>query len=325
MPTSDSRLPSPAEPFPGLSPWKRAASRGKQALNVLAKAYLEVCVPNRAARRRRKGAFARWYLGKYVRQVCAEGARPPQSARPGGRTIWQYWEQGEAAVPPLVRACLDSVAAFADGRPRVLLTAKNLADHVEIPGFIYDLKARGRMQTAHFSDILRTCLLLQHGGTWMDATIYQTGPLPSAIEAADLFVFQNDPRTDGDGLNMASYFIHARPGEPILDDTRAVIEAYWKDNDFLMNYFLFLHAFTAVTGATPENRARWARVPFLSFLPVQRLQGELGAPFDAARWAELCAATPVHKLTHKARLIAHKNLGAQAETFYDFILRAHHA
>lgn len=299
-----------------------AKSKFRRAANSAAKAFLEVCVPDRARRRALKGRLARFWLEKHVERVAAKPrTSPPPAKRENAQSvIWQYWEQGEAEMPPLVRVCAQSVEKFG-GAKRVFLSAKNVEDFVEIPARIYDLKRRGAMGTAHFSDILRASLLVQSGGTWIDSTVLLTDFIPQSVMSSDLFVFQNDPAVDGDGLNMASYFMHSVPNEKIISDALGIIFDYWKDNDFLANYFLFLHAFTMATRATPQNAALWKKVPNTSFLPVQELQQKLALPFDSAEWARLKKNSFAHKLSHKQKVVSKLGNHNAAGTFYDVLIR----
>lgn len=231
--------------------------------------------------------------------------------------IWQYWESKDGSIPPLVQACLNSVDKFKGNRKRIILNPDNVKDYVNIPEIFWQMREKGLIKTAFFSDILRTCLLIQHGGIWMDATVLLTEELPEYIANAELFVFQNDLKIDLDGLNMASYFIVAKPNNPILVQTLKAMEAYWKENRFLVNYFTFLHAFTMIT---QRNKEIFAKVPFFSFLPVQQMQGELLNTFDNSRWEQLKKISGVHKLTHKQSVLTKKKEIKIEGTFFEHIL-----
>ena len=176
------------------------------------------------------------------------------------------------------------------------------------------------MLVAFFSDILRTCLLIQHGGIWIDATVLLTEELPSYITDADLFVFQNDLKIDLDGLNMASYFISAKKDNKILKETLSALIQYWKENRFLVNYFTFLHTFTMVTQESKENKELFKKVPFFSFLPVQQFQGELLNQYSEERWREIKKISGIHKLTHKQSVLTkEKNIDITG-TFYEKLI-----
>ena len=288
-----------------------------QLVNAIIKICLEVFVFDRKIRRILKGNWAKFYLRKYVNRACKQTPKAETAAEPL-MTIWQYWESKDGTIPPLVQACLNSVDKYKGNQKRILLTPENVREYVEIPEIFWKLKEKGIIKTAFFSDILRTCLLIQHGGIWIDATVLLTEELPNYITEADLFVFQNDLKIDLDGLNMASYFIAAKPDNVILKQTLEALKYYWKENRFLINYFTFLHTFTMVT---QRNKEIFSKVPFFSFLPVQQFQSELLKPFSQERWMEIKKMSGVHKLTHKQSVLTKDKQIKTEGTFYEYIIK----
>lgn len=301
-----------------------------QIVNSIVKICLEIFVFNRRIRRILKGDFAKFYLKKYVGWAVKQSFEP--STINESYKIWQYWEQGLENAPDIVKACLASVEKYNPDIERIIISPENVRQYVSIPEYIYKLKEKGIIKLAHFSDILRTYLLLEHGGCWIDATILMTAPLPDYIKNADLFVFQADEKADLDGLNMASYFISAgagvnvnvdvdnvenRSSNKILYDVKNTLERYWKENNFLVNYFMFLHAFTMVT---KHNKDIWSKVPFFSFIPVQQMQAELVKPYSKERFEQLKSMTPIHKLTYKPKVMTkQKNVNLEG-TLYEAII-----
>jgi len=293
-----------------------------QIVNSIIKIFLEVFVFDRKIRRILKGNWAKFYLRKYVQKGCKMASFQIPPSRIGeAPIIWQYWESKDGTVPPLVQACLNSVEKYRGKYNRILLTPENVKDYVDIPQIFWDLKEKGKIKTAFFSDILRTCLLIQNGGIWADATVFLTGEIPDYITEADLFVFQNDLKIDLDGLNMASYFIAAKKGNKILKETLAALIQYWKENNFLINYFTFLHTFTMVTQANKENKELFSKIPFFNFLPVQQFQYELFDKFTEKHWEEVKKVSGIHKLTHKQSVITKKKVVDTKGTFYEKIIQ----
>ena len=298
-----------------------------QLVNSLIKICLEIFVFDRKIRRILKGNWAKFYLRKYVNKgVKYYKTQQSKDLQDAGDTetterqasyLWQYWESETGKIPPLVRACLNSAAKFKGNRERILLTPENVREYADIPEIFWKLKEKGIIKTAFFSDILRTCLLIKYGGIWADATVLFTEEIPDYITNSDLFVFQNDLKTDLDGLNMASYFIASKPDNPILKQTLKSLEYYWAENRFLVNYFTFLHVFTMVT---QKNRDEFSKIPFFSFLPVQRLQSELLNKFSPSRWEEVKKMSGIHKLTHKQSVLTKEKTINIDGTFYWHII-----
>ena len=282
-----------------------------QIINSIVKICLEIFVFNRRIRRILKGDFAKFYLHKYIDYAVKKSFETKEINEP--YRIWQYWEQGLENAPEIVQACLDSVVKYNPNIERVIISPKNVRKYVNIPEFIYKLKEKGIIKLAQFSDILRTYLLIEHGGCWIDATVLLTAPLPQYITNADLFVFKANEKSDLDGLNMASYFISAKPNNKILCQCQNFFEKYWKENNFLVNYFSFLHAFTMIA---LRNKDLWEKVPFFSFIPVQQMQSELVKPYSKERFEQLTLMTPIHKLTYKPKVMTkQKNINLEGSLY----------
>ncbi len=298
-----------------------------QLINSIIKILLEIFVFNRKIRRILKGDWAKFYLRKYVKngikksEINTREYINNEHEKSENKTIiWQYWESKDGNIPALVQACLYSVEKHKGECERIFLTPNNVKEYVKIPEIFWKLKEKGIIKTAFFSDILRTCLLIQNGGIWIDATVLLTEDLPDYITNADLFVFQNDLKIDLDGLNMASYFIAAKTNNKILIETLSSLIEYWKENKFLVNYFTFLHTFTMVTQANKENKNLFKEVPFFNFLPVQQLQGELLNNYSSERWDEIKKISSIHKLTHKQSVLTKKKDIDIKGTFFEHII-----
>lgn len=289
-------------------------------INSICKCFLEGFVWDKQIRTILKGKLAKIYLKKYVNRISKmkfEGF--PDQPKP--KIIWQYWEQGWNNAPDIVQACVKSVEKYKNGCEHILLDKNSIKNYVDIPQYIYDLKDRGIINSAHFSDIVRTYLLCKHGGTWVDATVLFTQNLPEYIINADLFVFQNDLKRDIDGLNMASYFISSKPHNLILERCREIFELYWRENLFLNNYFMFLHAFTMLTRSAKDAKEIFSKIPFFSFVSVQRFQSEILTPYTPERMEQIKSISPIHKLSYKANVLSkHAPMNIEG-TFYEKLIK----
>lgn len=294
----------------------------KKFINSIKKIYLEIFIPNRRIRRVLKGDVAKNYLKPYVKKVVKLNPNKNSKIRDiENYTIWQFWDKGIENAPEIVKSCVASIDKFEPNKKHIILNMETIKDYVDIPQKYYDLLKSGRMKMAHFSDILRTYLLIEHGGCWIDATVLLTDKLPEYITNSDLFLFQNYQKSDLDGLNIASYFIHSKPNNKILKDVRDVIKFYWEDNNYLMNYFLYLHAFTMMTNATEENKEIWNKLPFVSFVPVQHFQEELLKKYDKKRFNCYKSCSSVHKLSFKSDVLGLKNTTDIKDTYYEKLIK----
>jgi mannosyltransferase OCH1-like enzyme len=207
--------------------------------------------------------------------------------------IWQFWGQGLEAAPPIVSACVRSVAENAGGRKHIVLTAETVADYLDLPAPL--LARREFWGWTKFSNILRLLLLEQYGGTWIDATVYLAAPLPQFVAESEFFVFQrdHDPRI------LANWFIHTVAGHPLISACRAAYEQYWTAATVPGDYFMFHFIFEALVLSSRELQASWRRMPYREAAPLHELQSALDKPYSPDRWRAITARSSIQKLSYK--------------------------
>lgn len=110
---------------------------------------------------------------------------------PSDKIIWQYWGQGFENLPVKLKQCIDSVDKWKGDYSVIRLDDSSIEYYLDLPQYIQE--AKKYMSRAHFSDLLRVCLLSLYGGIWMDASIYMSGPVPKYVFENDFFVYQRDP------------------------------------------------------------------------------------------------------------------------------------
>lgn len=223
------------------------------------------------------------------------------------RIIWQYWAQGYADVPQVVRECLDSVDCYAKGWTVIRLCDANLSEYLDLPDFVQE--KRPRYSIAHFSDLLRLLLLQAYGGVWLDATVQLTGPIPEAYAACDFFMFRRDPSdpdrkywsntyayyfgwAKGFRVNVLNSIIFSRKGGKTVSDLCGLLLRWWKEHDDVPDYFFFQILFD-VYGVP-------AGMPLVSDTLPHYLQQSLNDPsFPLMPCAEIPRQIPMHKRTYK--------------------------
>lgn len=229
--------------------------------------------------------------------------------------VWVCWMQGLEQAPALVQRCYRSLQDNLKGKEIVLLTESNFDQYVHIPDFIIEKLHKGIITRTHFSDILRLELLIQQGGTWIDATVFCSGgDIPKHMMEDEFFIFQKvKPGSDGSAINMSSWFMSAWSHHKFLLATRELLYAYWQKNDRMIDYFL-LHLFMMIV--KDYYMEEWKQIiPYPNSLPhvLQLMQFE---KFDRRRWDAACKASPFHKLTYKVKEEDTRKEG----TFYDVIM-----
>ena len=235
---------------------------------------------------------------KYRKYIAGFTANYKQAPQIRSNKVWVCWLQGMDAAPPLVQRCYRSLQENLKDRQIIVLTDDNYKDYVTFPAHVQEKIDKGIITRTHMSDLLRLELLLNHGGTWIDSTVFCSGNnIPPYMLDSDLFLFQTlKPGADGQASVMSSWFMTACTNHPILHLTRALLYKYWEKHNSMVDYFL-LHDFFQI--ATEYYPAEWSKViPFSSATPHILLL-RLFEPYQADLWDATKAMVPFHKLSYK--------------------------
>ena len=230
--------------------------------------------------------------------------------------VWVFWMQGMVNAPALVQRCYKSLQENLKDREIILITEKNINEYVQFPEYIKDKLNRGIITYTHLSDLLRVELLIRHGGTWIDSTVFCSGTnIPYYMLDSDFFVFQNlRPGDNGDVLNFSSWLMTSCSNNKILLATRALLYAYWEKNNSMIDYFLIHHFMMIVADYYKDD---WDKiVKFPNSLPHVLLL-MLFEPFNQEKWDAVTAVCPFHKLTYKIS----ENDKKRENTYFKYIMQ----
>ena len=218
----------------------------------------------------------------------------PKGKNYPSKIIWTCWLQGMHQAPPLCKACVASMNEHFPDYEIIVITEANRKKYVEMPDFIEEKYRAGLISRTHFSDLLRLALLVRYGGIWLDSTVYCTG-YPKIITSEPLFLFKHIWRGDT-AIPASSWLIAAGEAHPILRTLQDLLHAYWRENDMMVDYFLFHLMLHVALSRYPEE---WKQIPAYSNVPPHILQMELFHPYDRDRFSQLAQMSPVHKLSYK--------------------------
>ena len=230
--------------------------------------------------------------------------------------VWICWFQGIEKAPELVRRCVQSIRDNMPDKDIVIITEENIAEYVQFPDYIWEKWKTGRITHTHMTDLLRLELLINHGGMWLDATVFCTDRnIPEFYFDSELFFYQSlKPGRDGKSSYISSWLMSAKTNNKVLMATRHLCYEYWKNHNELVDYFLLHDFLSIVLDYYPDD---WkAIIPRDNATPHVLLL-RLFEQYDERMWAAIKQQTPFHKLTYKFGQKDAEKIG----TFYDMLLK----
>ena len=252
--------------------------------------------------------------------------------------IWVSWWDGEETMPPLVRACYNSIKSNSGAHPVKLVTKNNYYNYISIPDYIMDRLNSGNMKITHFSNILRVNLLYEYGGIWLDATILTLKEIlldnfsfftlkspdntvscvshtrwQGLSDFSKIFQFKND---NNQISRWSGFLLAGIKGSLIFEYMRDILYAYWKDHTDQIDYLLY--DYTIALG--------YDNIPFIKeiidYVPCSNvdkflLEKDLNTEYSREIFDKYLNIT-FHKLTWKKSFIEYTKNGKL--TIYGYIL-----
>ncbi len=229
----------------------------------------------------------------------------PQESHLPHRDIWIFWGQGMNNAPVVVKKCYASVQKYCKGYRIHLLDNENISEYVTLPEDILRLYdgGKGILRAAHFSDILRTELLIQYGGIWIDATLLLTSELPEYITHQPMFLYRETNLNFPEYI-FANYLIASEKSNPFLKRTLELVYTFWREHTttpISMRDYMFYYNF--ITLLSQHNEQAYNIVQKVPFVPndlnVLILFKFFNFPYNEQLLQYLFSVSPIHKLTYK--------------------------
>lgn len=244
------------------------------------------------------------YLEKKYNHLIAEYKnRPVQNdAIDENSNIWVCWFQGEENMPKLVKRCFRSIKEHAGTHPVVLVTFDNFNDYVNFPSYILDKVNNKQITLTHFSDILRSALLTEHGGIWIDSTMLLTRTLE--IPQCPFFSIKRDIHdTQFYSYQWTAFFLAGIKDNVVCSFLKDFLFEYHKKETNLIDYYLIDYIIAVGYRNIPEIKRQIDMVPFTNKY-VLDLYPLLGMAYNEDEFKRLTMETGMFKLNWK-ELIYH--------------------
>lgn len=266
---------------------------------LLWRIYFAICpVKNKKFLRKKYLALAdKKYLQKYLyaldnNQNILSGSKP--------NIIWTCWLQGEENAPTIVKACIQQMRRVNPNMQVIVVNRDNIKDFVTLPDYIYTKWQQGKITNTHFSDILRVCLLYEHGGTWLDSTVWLGKQIDDAIIKSPFFAYHSRtylriyPKVFGNN----SWFLSSNQYYPLIEGIRSLLFEYWKHEKQLIHYFLYHLFFDLMVENNDFYADLWNKVPLL-YDDDEALFENFFKAYDEKLYDAIINKNPVQKLSYK--------------------------
>ncbi|MCL2066582.1 MAG: capsular polysaccharide synthesis protein [Treponema sp.] len=196
-------------------------------------------------------------------------------------TLWVFWWDGCDSMPDIVKMCFKSIVQHAGRHPVKLITNKNIHDFISIPEYIMEKVNSGIITVTHFSDIIRSALLYEYGGIWLDATVFVTQDI--CFDNLVFFTLKNIQNNNSisnirwqgitndyfrinncsnASINRWSGFLLAgSKHSPLFAFMRNIFFSYWKEHNLIIDYLFIDYVIALSCDILPSIKEMIDSVP----------------------------------------------------------------
>ncbi len=226
--------------------------------------------------------------------------------------IWIYWKQGFENAPEIVNKCVKSVMEYAEN-PVIQLDEKCVTKYVKFPSDVMRKYNEGVISDAALADLLRFSLLEHFGGTWIDATVLLTGPIPQYILESDFFAFQDRFGLIENPALISNWLLHCKAGNVAMQKTRNMSFAYWNKEKHVIEY-LFTYIILQIIIENNKEKIGW--FPYANSDYCHQYLDNLAEPYSEQLLYHIKELSTIHKLTYKLK----ESVYVTPNTFYEHLI-----
>ena len=186
------------------------------------------------------------------------------------------------------------------------LTDENLYSYISIPKDIIEKNKNKQLSSAAFADIVRASLLFEHGGIWMDATLFVSPYATLEMFEGDFFSLNHPPvhpekieRTISD-FKWAGYCLAGKKGKSYFKHIRDIFIYFVRKCPIFIDYLMMDYFILSEYELNDEFKNLVDELPVLA--PAERvwfLRDHANDIFDENVWTEVLKTTPIMKTTYK--------------------------
>lgn len=212
---------------------------------------------------KKHSVLLRYLKKKYGAFLTDQSAQYTDGTKNENFPIWVLWWQGEEKEPDIVKKCISTIRENANGHPVHIVTSRNYHEFLRLDPNVIDKMNRGLISLTHFSDIIRMNLLAEHGGFWMDSTIFCTKKIEGPEFDKPIFTLRN-PSVDTDNVSAwewTGFAIYGWQGGKLFCLMRDFFNRYWQDHNCLIDYFLIDYGIRLICDLCPDIQEKIDEIP----------------------------------------------------------------
>lgn len=229
-----------------------------------------------------------------IRNGFYRKSTPPSSPMALPKKIYVFWDTGIDSAPEIVKICITS---WKEKNPRWELIVLDAASADDI---LPRKTLPEGVLTAHYADVLRTKIMCERGGVWVDATLLCLKPLDywllPIFQQTDFFAFSNP----GPDRYISNWFLAAAPGAPMASKWYSLTRRFWIGRFVRYPHYYWHHyLFELLVRTSRTFRRHYGAMPRISAERCHLLQRHLTTEKPELYPIEAVAHTFVQKLTYK--------------------------
>lgn len=249
------------------------------------------------------------YIKKKYGKVINNSSYEYIESKKKNNNIWICWLQGYDNMPDIAKKCVASIYKYCDKENIKFIDTNNYSDYIELPNYIIEKWKKGIISHAHFTDVIRTELLIKHGGLWIDATTLLLDNIPDYVYKTNLFMFN---MTGEDNImTYNNWFIYSEIDNRALKCVRDLLYEFWKKEDKVKEYFIW-HIFMKM--AYDKYPDDFKHMMYLPHSVTHIIHTKIYDKYDSDFINQTKKICPVQKLTYKIS-------NPLEDSFYNFIVK----
>lgn len=142
-------------------------------------------------------------------------------------------------MPQIVKNCIHSIYENAGEYQVIFLDMNTYSDYVKFNPIIINKVLYGKINLTFFSDILRTKLIKEKGGIWLDATIFLSKTVQNELNKSFFSIRVENCEDYISKGKWAVYCIGSNQiGYPLFCILSKLLIEYWEKYDVAIDYYM---------------------------------------------------------------------------------------